>query len=88
MQGMWLVHVVQVLYLAHRGEMMRGLGLGFTILWEQGECWTCVYVWVAVVWVGRRLGLGFGGVEWCYVCVSCNCGLFVYIAGPAICILC
>ena len=21
------------------------------IMWEQGECWTCVCVWVAVVWM-------------------------------------
>ena len=33
------------------GEWMRELGLGFTILWGQGECWTCVCVLVAVVWV-------------------------------------
>ena len=31
-----------------RGEWMRELGLGFTILWGQGECWTCVCVLVAV----------------------------------------
>ena len=33
------------------GEWMRELGLGLTILWGQGECWTCVCVLVAVVWV-------------------------------------
>ena len=21
------------------------------ILWQQGECWTCVCIWVSVVWV-------------------------------------
>ena len=31
------------------GEWMRELGFGFTNLWEQGECWTCVCVLVAVV---------------------------------------
>ena len=34
------------------GEWMRKLGLGFfPILWGHGECWTCVCVLVAVVWV-------------------------------------
>ena len=33
------------------GEWMRELGLGFPILWGQVECWTCVCVLVAVVWV-------------------------------------
>ena len=30
---------------------MSGLGLGFTNLVGTGECWMCVCVWVAVVWV-------------------------------------
>ena len=30
------------------GEWIRGLGLGFTIMWQQGECCTCVCVCVAV----------------------------------------
>ena len=33
------------------GEWMRELGLGFTNPLGQGECWTCVCVLVAVVWV-------------------------------------
>ena len=37
---------------------------------------------------GCWLGPGSGGVVWCYVCVSCNSGIFVYMAGPGICILC
>ena len=45
------------------------------ILWEQGECWTCVCV--AVVYVGRRLGPGSVGVGWCYICVICESGLSV-----------
>ena len=50
------------------GEWMRGLGLASPILWEQGECWTCVSVWVAwcgwCKWaVGRGLDLGLEG--WC-----------------------
>ena len=31
---------------------------------------------------------GSGRVGWCYVCVSCESGLFVQMAGPVICILC
>ena len=31
------------------GERMRGLGMGFTNPVGIGECWTCVYVWFAVV---------------------------------------
>ena len=34
------------------------------------------------------LGTGSGRVGWCYVCVSCDPGLFVYMAGQGICILC
>ena len=33
------------------GEWMRGLGWGFTNPVGTGECWTCVCVLVAVVWV-------------------------------------
>ena len=33
------------------GEWMRGLGLGFTNPVAKGECWLCVCVLVAVVWV-------------------------------------
>ena len=56
------------------GKRMRGLSLGFTILWEQGECWACICVRVAVVlvvYVGVDMGLGprYVGVGWC-VCVS------------------
>ena len=42
------------------------------ILWEQGDCWTCVCVWLRWCrWgVGRGLEPGSGGVGWCYVCVS------------------
>ena len=29
----------------------RGFGLGFNNPVRTGECWTCVCVWVAVVWV-------------------------------------
>ena len=29
--------------------------------------------------VGRGFGPGSGRVGWCYVCVSCESGLFVYI---------
>ena len=36
--------------------------------------------------MGGGLGQGLGG--WCYVCVCCESGLFVWMAGPGICILC
>ena len=32
-------------------EWMRELSLALPILWGHGECWTCVCVLVAVVWV-------------------------------------
>ena len=38
--------------------------------------------------VGRGIGPGSGWVGWCYVYVSCDSGLFVFIAAPCICILC
>ena len=40
---------------------------------------------VAVEWVG---GLDHGMKGWRYVCVSCKSVLFVYMAGPGICIVC
>ena len=52
-----------------KGERIRGMGLGFT---NSVECWTCVCVWVAVVWVvyvGSRWGIWLGSrrVRLCYV---------------------
>ena len=38
--------------------------------------------------MGRWLGSVSGGVGWCYVCVSCESGFFVLMAGLGICILC
>ena len=39
-------------------------------------------------WVGGMvLGPWSRRVGWCYVCVSCESGLFVYMAGPGICVL-
>ena len=32
-------------------------------------------------WV-RGFGPGSGGVGWCYICVSCESGFSVYMAGP------
>ena len=62
-----------------RGEWMRGLGLNQSCgnRWSVGRlsvfclrwCWWCR------CGVGRGLGPGSGG--WCYVCVSCESGLFV-----------
>ena len=37
-------------------EWMRGLGLALPIMWEQGKCWTCVCVFVALVWVVSGYG--------------------------------
>ena len=52
------------LCLARGGEWIRGLlGLGFRILWEHGECWTCVCVGCGGVGGGLGLSLeGWGGV--------------------------
>ena len=38
--------------------------------------------------MGRGLGPGSGWVGWCYVCVKCESGLFVYVEGTGICVLC
>ena len=38
--------------------------------------------------MGRELGPRSGPVGWCYVCVRCESGLSVYMAGPGICVLC
>ena len=46
--------------------------LGFTSLWEQGECSACVCFGCGGVCGGLDQGL-----EGCYVCVSCESGLSV-----------
>ena len=38
--------------------------------------------------MGSGFGKGFGGVGWCYVCVSWESGFSVYRAGPCIRVLC
>ena len=38
--------------------------------------------------MGRGLGTLSGRVGWCYVCVSCESGLFVQMVGTGICVLC
>ena len=38
--------------------------------------------------MGRGLGPGSGAVGWCYVCVRCESGFSVKMAGPGICVLC
>ena len=58
--------------------MIRGLHLGFINPVGTG----------GVLDVCRGLGPGFRRAGWCSVCVSCESGLFMYIAGPDICILC
>ena len=37
--------------------------------------------------MGRGLGPGSGTVGWCYVCVRCESGFYVDVAGPGICVL-
>ena len=72
-----------------RGEWMRGLDLGFTNPIGTGGvldvclCFGCGGVGGEWVW-----GLDKGLEGWCYVCVSCESGFSVYMAGPGICILC
>ena len=75
--------------------VVRGLGLDFTNpggtwgKWDMCQCYGCGGVGgVGREWVG---GLGPGNegwVGWCYVCVCCESGLFVFMAGPCICIIC
>ena len=43
--------LARAVWVERGGEWMRELGLASPILWGQGECWTCVCVLVAVVWV-------------------------------------
>ena len=42
-----------------------------------GECFGCSGVGGVGGRVVRGLGLGSGGVGWCYVCVSCESGFSV-----------
>ena len=56
------------------GEWIRGLGLGFTNpVGTGGLCLGYGGVWG----VDRGLGPWSGRAGWCYVCVSCESGLFV-----------
>ena len=36
----------------------------------------------------RGLGPWSGGVWWCYVCVRCESGFYVWMVGPGIFVLC
>ena len=68
------------------GEGVRGFGLGFTNpVGTEGVLDVCLCLDCGGEWVGR-LDQGLEG--WCYVCVSCEYGFFVYMADPDICILC
>ena len=71
--------------------MLRGLGLGIANpggtwgKWDVCLCFGCDGVGgVGGEWVGGY-GHSLGG---CYVCVCCESGLFVLMAGPGICIFC
>ena len=56
--------------------------------WDMYLCFGCGGVEGWGLWgVGGRLRPGSGSVGWCYVCVCCESGLFVLMAGPGICIL-
>ena len=76
------------------GEWVTGLGLGFTN--SEGTMEKMGYVsvfwlrWCGWCWerVGGRLGPESGKVGWCNVCVCCESGVYVLMAGPGICILC
>ena len=63
------------------------------ILEEQGKVGYVSVFWLQCCgwcWgrVGGRLESWFGRVGWCYVCVCCESGFSVLMAGPCICILC
>ena len=61
----------------------------FPFLEEHGESGSVFWLrWC--VWCSKRVGgrIGSGRVVWCYVCVCCESGLSVLMAGPGICILC
>ena len=73
---------------------VTGLGSGFTnsgVTWGKLDmCLCCGCGGVGGVggeW-GGRLGPGSGIVACYYVCVCCESGFFVLLAGPGICILC
>ena len=72
------------------GEWVTGLGLGLPILEEHEERGICVCVLVVVVLgeSGWAVEPKSGRVGWCYVCVCCEFGLYVLMAGSGICILC
>ena len=59
------------------------IGFGLYQFWRNMGKVVDVSVLVVVVRVGGWLGLG-----WCYVCVCCESGLAVLMAGPSICIVC
>ena len=78
--NMWVAHMGQVVGYEW-GELMKGLGLGFTNLVDKGGvldvclCLVCSgRGGVGGEWVGNAWGLGTGSgmVGWCFVCVSCE----------------
>ena len=76
------------------GEWIRGLGLGFTNpVGTGGVLEVCLFLGCGGVcgeWVERRYQSMYQGlkVRVVYVCVGCESGLFVYMAGPGIYMLC
>ena len=52
-------------------------------------CMCVVNMQFELIWCECRwFRTGSGGVGWCYECVSCESGFFVYLAGLGNCILC
>ena len=75
------------------GERIRLLGLDVTnYMGTRGVLDACMCLSCGGVWcrwgLGRELGPGSGRLGWCYVCVNCESGFFVYMAGPGVFILC
>ena len=64
---------------------VTGLGMDFTNsggTWKSGVCVLVAVVWVVLGESGWVFGPGSGRVGWCYVCVCCESGFSVLMAGP------
>ena len=72
------------------GVGVSGLGLGFTNHAGTGGLWDVCLCCGSLGGVGGSgwLGPGSGRVVLCYVCVCCEFGFFVEMAGACVCVLC
>ena len=76
------------------GEWVRRFGLGIANPGGTWGKWDNVSVfwlrWCGWYWGEWLFGLrqGLCGWGWCYICVCCESGLFVLMAGPGICLVC